>query len=552
MAYNLLSEPWLPVTRLRSGLAHIAPHQLTENLDGDPVVSLAFPRPDLNAAVLEWLIGLVQTVYWDELKNNTAWVTLWESPPPPEDLHRRMEPFSYAFELLAEGDPAFMQDRNPEQLDKSYDVDMLFFEVAGQKAAWFVKPNESPVLCPACAAAALHMLQAYAYSGGAGVRTGLRGGGPLSTIIMRDNLWETTWANVLPAGKFGKACDPNAPEAFGVFPWLAPTRVSSEGTKPVTTDEVHPLHLYWAMPRRMRLRYEEGDQPCAMCASTQGPRITGYAYRHHGNNYEGEWDHPLTPLRHEPKDGTRITIKGKSFSGYRDWLGLVFTERVKIKPKKKGGEPVKVTVRTPAPVVEQALHSQRRGDMLGTELRLRASGFSMDQMKPLAFTDEVMPVVLPKDADLLEEQHVLATRLINAAEFTRQALYSAARTALLDERKDAKGTNSMLTEVDALFWSKTQPVFDDAMRHGLDALEQGYDTEKARRVYLRRLQAVTEALFRDMVQSAALDDTQMERHARAWRDLQARIRWPKAQVWNKLDIDPKAQEEEAQPATGEA
>ena len=51
---NLISDPWIPVLRI-SGPDTIRPDQIAE----PDVVRPAWPRPDLNLACLELLIGMV-------------------------------------------------------------------------------------------------------------------------------------------------------------------------------------------------------------------------------------------------------------------------------------------------------------------------------------------------------------------------------------------------------------------------------------------------------------------------------------------------------------
>jgi CRISPR system Cascade subunit CasA len=116
-------------------------------------------------------------------------------------------------------------------------------------------------------------LQTYAPAGGAGHRTSLRGGGPLSTLVdprqessgrslaHERPLWEKLWANVqtrealsgLPSAVAVSSLD-------AAFPWLRTTRVSNPkaggGETPPTAT--HPLEAYFGLPRRIRLEF--GDQ----------------------------------------------------------------------------------------------------------------------------------------------------------------------------------------------------------------------------------------------------------------------------------------------------
>jgi CRISPR system Cascade subunit CasA len=68
---NLLEERWVPIRRASGRAERIAPHEITERIDSDPVVALDAPRPDINGALIQFLIGLVQTAwvradqFWD-------------------------------------------------------------------------------------------------------------------------------------------------------------------------------------------------------------------------------------------------------------------------------------------------------------------------------------------------------------------------------------------------------------------------------------------------------------------------------------------------------
>ena len=106
-------------------------------------------------------------------------------------------------------------------------VERLFIEAPGEQTVeenvdLFVHRGQVARLGRAAAAIALYTLQAWAPAGGAGIRTGLRGGGPLVTLVLPEGdngslapLWRIIWANV-PEG--GKA--PEAEDFPRVFPWL--------------------------------------------------------------------------------------------------------------------------------------------------------------------------------------------------------------------------------------------------------------------------------------------------------------------------------------------
>ncbi|MFM9709845.1 type I-E CRISPR-associated protein Cse1/CasA, partial [Streptomyces galilaeus] len=79
--------------------------------------------------------------------------------------------------------------------------------------------------------------------------TGLRGGGPLTTLVLphyaNAPLWQKLWLNVLSREKF--SYDEPDLHSTAVFPWLGPTKESKQKGTEVFAKDVHPLHMYWAM-----------------------------------------------------------------------------------------------------------------------------------------------------------------------------------------------------------------------------------------------------------------------------------------------------------------
>ncbi len=101
MSLNLIRESWIPV-RDRSGNRRvIAPWQMAnaELLRPD------WPRPDLNLACLELLVGLIA------IADPPANVEDWDDrrPADPDRLRERLEAYAPAFELTG-GFPLFLAD----------------------------------------------------------------------------------------------------------------------------------------------------------------------------------------------------------------------------------------------------------------------------------------------------------------------------------------------------------------------------------------------------------------------------------------------------------
>ena len=137
----------------------------------------------------------------------------------------------------------------------------------------FIKRGLVEGLCPSCSAMALLTMQVNAPSGGRGHLTGIRGGGPLTTLILPASgdasLWATCWLNVLPADQMRRLTgNPAHDSPRATFPWLASGPGAGQTAARVTTpDDMSPLHVFWAMPRRLFLDFD-GAQPgsCDLCS----------------------------------------------------------------------------------------------------------------------------------------------------------------------------------------------------------------------------------------------------------------------------------------------
>ena len=306
--FNLIDELWLPVRRRGGTVERIPPWQITDRIAEDPFVAFAWPRPDFNGAAHELLIGLLSTTAAPE--DDDAWEDRWRGPPAPDVLEQRFSTVAHAFDLDGPG-PRFLQDLDPLEGTDNKEVAALLIDAPGvqtlrNNADLFVKRAPAPALSRAAAAMALFTLSSYAPSGGAGHRTSLRGGGPMVTLIVAghpvygDTLWGRLWPNV----ESREQIEARAPEsrldddAEMIFPWLVPTRTSDPkaGGRPTTPADVHPLQVYWGMPRRIRLQFEDAQgRECGLTGTDDSVIVTHYRTRNYGTNYSEGFEHPLTP-----------------------------------------------------------------------------------------------------------------------------------------------------------------------------------------------------------------------------------------------------------------
>ena len=479
---NILINPWLSVTT-RSGKTHtVALHQITK-IDSQSVVDFHAPRADFKGAIYQLLIALLQCRFAPD--DQQQWERYWFEPPNPKVLQEAFSPIAHLFELFSEEGPVFMQDIGIRPGD-DVEIANLLIDASDEH---FNKPSRVKVVAPHWAAVALFTLQVNASGGGSGHRVSLRGGGPLTTLVIpptdseTDTLWHRLWLNVLTLEEL-KHCTGKIAldEASAIYPWAASVRVSEKNGTETYPELAHPLHMYWSMPRRIRLAEpESGKFVCDLSGENCERVVRAYTRKKHGYNYAGNWIHPLTP--HVMESGKEpLTVKGQPGGlGYRHWLGTVMS----TSDDKKN--------RVVALVV--ANYQQRRdwigdadftAEAMSSYPQLWMFGYDMDKMKARCWYETTLPL-LTTDAEQQEALVHEAGVYINAADDTCRALVSSIKQAWFSRPKDAKGDMSAIGNN---FWELTEAPFYASLQRLI-----GGDREGAARDWHAALKGESMALF---------------------------------------------------------
>lgn len=514
---NLIKDPWLPVQR-RSGVTEwIAPSEINDGIGKDPFVAFAWPRPDFNGAAHELLIGFLSTLAAPN--DDDEWNDWWQEPPSPEALQHRFSVASHAFDFDG-AEPCFLQDLDPLKDGKAKSVSALLIDAPGadtlrKNADLFVKRQETPVLSRAAAAMALFTLNSYAPSGGAGHRTSLRGGGPLTTLIIvdhrtyGDSLWGRIWPNVETRERIDDRLieEVRGDDWDAIFPWMSPTRTSNPkaGGRETTPSDVHPLQVYWGMPRRIRLKFEEAcDRQCSLTNRDDSMVVTGYTTRNYGVNYSEGFEHPLTPYyRQSAKSTVRLPVHPNPGGlSYRLWPSIALGS--------KNG------LREPASVIRNWLLERGR-DM--PKPRLLAFGYDMDNMKARSWIEGEMPL-WHVDSSALEPLTDLVKQLTDAAASVARLTITSVKSARYESLKQATGDYGFIGE---RFYRDTEASFYRFVDHAIDSISQDCDsddTTDARRNWVSEMRVAAMRLFDDYAPSDGLEDRHMHRHVRARFDLE--------------------------------
>lgn len=448
--FSLAGRAWLRVARTKGQ------HECVRLCDiSDPtIIHLDSGRPDCDTALAEFLIGLLAVTMGP--KDDEEWLERYNTPPEAAALTKAVSPFADA--LVVDGDgPRFFQDLENLDGGASFPVEALFIDAP---ADHFMVDGRYRVLSRAGASVALLTLQTMAPSGGAGHRTSLRGGGPLSTFVVpraQPTLWQRLWANVPTGLKTG----PDA--AAGIFPWLVPTRTSNpkDGGVDTTPSGVDPRQAFFGMPRRIRLVFEPNPEGlrCDLTGAIDEVIVRSYVTRPWGNNYPSNtWNHPLSPY-YRPKKGEADMLPvhlQDSRVGYRDWLGLVSAVGDASRPAGN-------------------VHAFReaRAWLIGEDrngVQLLAAGYALDNMKPLDFGESRMPLLSAGSRRRNAALDEIARAMIDAADVTSRQLVSAVRQALYGEKAKVDSASTALSAIGIKFWADTEADFYRIVSEAADSI----------------------------------------------------------------------------------
>lgn len=520
---SLLSEPWMPVRDRSGGRRWISPAQLA-----DPdIVAFDADRADFNGALTQFAIGLLTT--FAPLSNERDWQGWFANPPAPYTLQSWWSSHEAVF--VFDGDGArFMQDRTLSAKPE-FSISGLLIDSPGENTIkinrdHFVKRGRIEHLCPQCAVTALFALQINAPSGGAGHRTGLRGGGPLTTLLTCEpprSLWHDLWLNVMePPQRDAHGGDPRKSAPHFTFPWLEPIGAIQPEQGQTSPIQVHPMHIHWAMPRRIRLDFEhvsEGD--CDICHRQSQRLLSQYTTAPHGLNYEGPWDHVLSPYYKKGEDWIPFHPQPGGI-GYRHWLPWLVGSMDEKSPRR------------PARVVTH-FHATRRARQTGVKPSLWAFGYDMKKFEARCWYESRLPTY---DIEALSEHEIgllqsILQSFLAGAEYSVEELRDKIKAAWFGG--EARGDYSA---VDAAFWSRTERPFYELLPQLLEAIRAGASDDaliSLTEAWLRVLQVSCKALFEDVfVGAGQVDRSDPRRVATAHKTLLATLHGPKLRNALKL------------------
>lgn len=530
--FNLLNEQWIPVKRKRSEKPeYISPSEITTGPADNPVIELAAPRPDFNGALIQFLIGLVQTGCPPE--NESEWQKKFRKPPTSEELKAAFEPFANAFNLDGDG-PRFMQDLFIKDGIR-HQIDQLMIDVPNDEMIkknkdYFQKRDKIHHICQRCCTIALFTLQINAPQGGRGHYTSIRGGGPLTTIVLGDNLWKTIWFNVLSKKKLSRHGDITKNTDFDRFPWMKPGRSQDSGIT-MTSLDAHPVHAFWGMPRRINILFEKNsrNEECDVCGSVCNVHATQYIDKSYGISYNGGWVHPLSPYLIEQKTNEHIPRhKVQGGVTYQHWLGLVVNSASNN------------ALSVPAEVIHT--YREERSNSDDSSMRLWAFGYDMEKKKACCWYDGTMPLI-HVEKELRPEYEALVSQLIKTSNLIASNVRWCLKKALFSPGTEVSLGKSFFDAIDSRFWQETEPQFYQTLADLKNSLETDQSLHDLKLRWLAIISNEGERLFDYYSQSNQISSVNPRRIALARRDFRVFSSKNNKKIIELLDL-PKQEKKE--------
>lgn len=506
---NLLRDQWFPVIRKNGTEEKIAVCQLLDRYHDNPVMAFKTPRPDLRNALYQLLIGIVHVSAMPE--DEEDWEDFFKNPYSAEEFSERLLTYADCFEINSEG-PAFMQDYDLKDA-KENPIFALFIGAPGENTIkenrdHFIKRRTIEKIDPYWAAISLYTLQTFAPSGGSGHRTSLRGGGPLTTILIpsqSSTLWQKIWLNVI-----SKEETASIPGNFllnkkeNIFPWMKETKSNHKEESELYPKEVHPLHHFFGMPRRIRLIFSNQKGICDLTGEKCECLVSSFIAKNYGNNYKGVWRHPLNAYSYN-NEPSLLSIKAQPGGvDYRHWLGLaVRSDKI-----------------TPAEIIRLTRESEDRKSIIEKYgLSIWAAGFDMDNMKSRCWYESTMPVypLSTKDAEIVSN---FVQILIEEANKLSKNLRSAVKSAWFSSPKEVKGDMRFL---DTAFWQNTESDFYSILDEKIGGLKDNALSVRLIDDWGNVLKTEAENLFNESALAQQEDGIDMKRVISARNKLEKKI-----------------------------
>lgn len=297
---DLLTAHWIPV-RADGGTGKfrlLSYEELLCSEDKEAELRISLPRDDLELACLQLLICLTQVIFLPVDEKEWRWRRM--EPMTQEFFADKIAPFRDRdwFKLDHPTKP-FMQTRGLKVAEAT-PLQKLFIGLPeGNNHAFFNEVGEVRRISPGSAAIALFNQASNCPSFGGGFKGSLRGGAPITTLVMGETLRETVWRNVVSLPLIKERLPDYEPDFTRDRPtWVHPI---TRGELIYSTQISLLRGLFW-QPAHVELIPTTDHGTCDITGQNFDHGYEGFFSERFSYNLQGVWPHP---------HGVRIAIKKK-------------------------------------------------------------------------------------------------------------------------------------------------------------------------------------------------------------------------------------------------
>jgi CRISPR system Cascade subunit CasA len=460
---NLLTDAWIPIQQ--QGSYHkIGLQQL---LCGEQTGELCLPRDDMELACLQLLCAITQVLFMPKDKKELG---RFIQQPLTLEIYAEASKDKLEWFDLDHPKTPFMQTKGVSGKPNSISKIMAGMN-DGTNKTFLNDESLSEALCQSCAAIFIfnHAVNCPSWCGG--VKAGIRGATPATTLLLAENLRRTVWVNILN----NEYLETHGYHDQQEFCWLDPINQTGEVNKIKKGKDVNLIlmglrrGLFW-QPAHIEL-ISEPIEKCSCCNCVTNKGYKSYIFEKFSYEYIGSWRHPYSPRVFEINNGN----KEFKFVSYKDKTPM-WTQLPQIifdGSDAKGGSEI-------APVLEQLYSFYFNG-----KLSLCVGGYECS--KATITKRHHDSLFFSTDWQQHREQYFnIITTGLGYKKALRDAIYCFVCNSIISPSKNNKARiSNICSEVDSIYYSDTEDLVMNSLSKLASGIEDDFLEKELKGVVLR-------------------------------------------------------------------
>lgn len=477
---NLLEDPWIPVRADGgAGAFQLLTYRQLLCEPGNWQVSL--PRDDLELACVQLLVCMTQVMFLPEdirqLKSRLA------KPLTADEFTAGIAPCLDWFDLDHPTRP-FMQSRGVRAAEDTPMQKLLIGLPEGNNHAFFNEVGEVRHVGGTLAAIALFNQASNCPSFGGGFKGSLRGGAPITTLVVGSHLRETIWRNVLTRAAVAERQIAISGPQLDQPTWVRPIREQEV----VRWNEIGLCRgLFW-QPARVELVRASHDAPCDVLGGQAVPVYTGFRKEKFNFTVDGIWPHPHGAMTMSLKKGAleqRFASFTTTAPAWTQLSEFVVPKSIHNDKTKEGSAPA-------GPVMQA-----NNGELFDGPLHLLIGGYRTNQASVLERRHEMLSL-----AQGWRDDKEFLPKLVEIGKEAKKALRGKLYFAVQGSKdKGLKGVGAAIHEIaEKLFYARTENLIHETFASDLTFKERA----AARLAFAEALSKHCNTIFEELTNPYAM------------------------------------------------